>query len=230
MLRILNDWDDGCVLDVGVVVGCGSLAPPVPSPSPPALSPGGERGVLGERGDCSRWRFWLGIGGVGERGGFVLGSFVLRRALGGSQTRPYHRSGAWAVHERPLRGAFSFLVGVVVVWGVLAPPFRPCLLTPALSPGGDLCETCMDGYCWRLSSRDPPLSFGHFPRERGKPGRPAPPLGSRVRIGVRARLRGNDVEVCGGFCGESVVLRRGAGRVTDPPLPAGCVLGLFVRK
>ena len=27
----------------------------------------------------------------------------------------------------------------------------------------------MDGYCRRLSFRDPPLSFGHFPRERGKP-------------------------------------------------------------
>ena len=50
--------------------------------------------------------------------------------------------------------------------GAEAPPFRP-----APSPGGVLCTICMDGYCWRPSSRDPPFSFGHFPRERGKPWR-----------------------------------------------------------
>ena len=61
-----------CVLDVEVVVGCGSLAPPVPSPSPPAPLPL-LSGVLGERGDCSRWRCWLVVEGVGSP--FVLRTF-----------------------------------------------------------------------------------------------------------------------------------------------------------
>ena len=56
------------VLDVGVVVGCGSLAPPFPSPSPPAPLPL-LLGVLGERGVCSWgmtvlvgvWEVWEGV-------------------------------------------------------------------------------------------------------------------------------------------------------------------------
>ena len=63
---ILNDWDDGCVLDVWVVVGCGSLAPLLPSPSPPAPLPL-LLGVLGERGVCS-WQVevLVGVWGVWE--------------------------------------------------------------------------------------------------------------------------------------------------------------------
>ena len=59
-------------------------------------------------------------------------------------------------------------LGLVVGWRT--PPLgRPGHPHPDPLPPRDLCTTHMDGYCWRLSSRDPPLSFGHFPRERGKP-------------------------------------------------------------
>ena len=54
---ILNDYDNGCMLDVGIALGCGSLAPLLPSPSPPAPLPL-LLGVLGERGVCS-WRMRL---------------------------------------------------------------------------------------------------------------------------------------------------------------------------
>ena len=37
-----------------------------------------------------------------------------------------------------------------------------------VSPSGPL-QNRMDRYYWRPSSLEPPLSFGHFPRERGKP-------------------------------------------------------------
>ena len=59
---MLKDWKDMFVLDVWVVVGCGSLAPPVPSPSPPApLPPSGRGGfVLGGS------RFWLVFGRCGR--------------------------------------------------------------------------------------------------------------------------------------------------------------------
>ena len=67
---MLNDYDDGCVLDVGVAVGGGVLlAPLLPSPSPPApLPPSGRGGYVlgGSRflvGVWEVWEDWLVFGG-----------------------------------------------------------------------------------------------------------------------------------------------------------------------
>ena len=280
------------------------------SPSGPslplALTPGPSPAQR-ERGDVSI--AWNGFG-------WCLGGWrewwFLRGSLSFCEGALRFLRGAWAVHERPLRGAFSFLVGVLVVWVVLAPSFGPwsphprwrplrncrvsehwkidvvvqvfvggCLPCPALlsapvaltlalsrragegirpvaspgfamlSLGGIFAQLSSEAFV-ALSRRCGPLCPSDVsPASGGNPGvlcpsdvssldfvlfgggnpvaRPQPWVPASV-FGVRARLRVNDVEVCGGFCGESVVLRRGAGRVTDPPLPAGCVLGVFVRK
>ena len=130
---------------------------------------------------------------AGGRVVLVWGSLFLRRALrflrgaGPFTNGPY----GWRFRcsRRGLRGA-------VVVGGVLlAPPLR----NPSVSPLGkgrvrrwsrpfrheggggltlpplppppvELCTTYMDGYCRRLPSLDPPLSFGHFPVNGGNPG------------------------------------------------------------
>ena len=95
---------------------------PRPGPLPLLL------GVLGERGFPflpSRPPLGSRFRGMGSSGGSGLGSLsfcegVLR-----------FLRGAWAVHERPLRGAFLFLVGVVVVWriglGESVWPLVPCI-------------------------------------------------------------------------------------------------------
>ena len=62
--------------------------------------------------------------------------------------------GAWAVHERPLRDVVPvFAKGV-----------------GGSESGSEIC-----------SCRRPPLSFGHFPHEWGKPFRLSPPLDSGFR-------------------------------------------------
>ena len=133
---------------------------PHPGPLPLLL------GVLGERGFpflLSRPSLGSRFRGMGLSGGLRVGkSLFLRRTL------------------RFLRDARAvLLLGVLGERGVCSngpygyplplPLFRLCPLTPALFPQAALCTTRIDGYCWRLSSRDPPLSFGHFPRERGNP-------------------------------------------------------------
>ena len=47
---ILNDYDDGCVLDVGVAVGWGPSGPAPPLALTPGPSPAQR-----ERGVCSWW-------------------------------------------------------------------------------------------------------------------------------------------------------------------------------
>ena len=96
-------------------------------------------------------------------------------------------------------GIWSWLFGGLV-WGCdrLA-PLLPAPSPPAPLPPKVLCTTRMDGYCRRLSFRDPPLSFGHFPRERGKPWRFAKvsPSGRGVWIVIGEFLAGGLEELAG---------------------------------
>ena len=171
--------------------------------------------------------------GMGLSGGFGLGSLCF------CEGALRFLRGAWAVHERPLRGAFSFLVGVVVVYR--APPFCPprspspwpspaerergfpFLSSRPLHPpltslrlfAPPYAEAKGAGGSQTRPCRWPPLSFGHFPRERGKPGHPALPLDSGCRR--------NDEIVAGDgvgwwfWFGGSIFLRRCAS------LPSRCL-------
>ena len=89
-----------------------------PRPHPRPLSrPAGEGGVFLAGRDFG----WC-LGGVGGLVVAVCGEWgewwFLRGSLSFCEGALCFLRGAWAVHERPLRGAFSFLVGVLVVWGV----------------------------------------------------------------------------------------------------------------
>ncbi len=86
-------------------------------------------------------------------------------------------------------------------------------------PGSDSSLRCasfrMTGVGWRCGSFAPPLSFGHFPRERGKPHRPSAPgdhkgsplrefckglafAGVDVPLRVRARVKDLGARLVGG--------------------------------
>ena len=117
------------------------------------------------------------FGRCGRAKWFLFGeTFVLRRVLGGSQTRPYRRRpyirGARAVHERPLRGGGAFagwcvgclgdgVGGVGVTYWVLFIGWISCLVLllvvlRVLWRGmGRFCclsglwARCFLGECWR---------------------------------------------------------------------------------
>ena len=87
----------------GVVVGC--HAPPVCPPRSPSPWPSPAERERGFPFLPSRPSLGSRFRGMGLSGGFCLGSLCFcEGALGRFETFPYIR-GAWAVHERPLRGA-----------------------------------------------------------------------------------------------------------------------------
>ena len=88
-------------------------------------------------------------------------------------------------------------------WGSPSGPSSPacparCARAPFATKGAGGSQTC--------PCRWPPLSFGHFPRERGKPGHPALPLDSGCRRNDES-VAGDGVEWWFWF-GESLFLRR----------------------
>ena len=137
---------------------------------------------------CEGWGCWLEKKVVGSGGGFwVSPSFCEGRFA--SFAAP-HR----AVLERPLRVAVPLLF-VGGFWGVCG--FRIGWWLFGVSRlGGHPLRTLLSyvlGLCASpCASRrgGPPLSFGHFPRERGKPGHSSVPgiprgLASLVRAPLR---------------------------------------------
>ncbi len=149
---------------------------PAPRPHPRPLSrPAGE-------GDCSRWRCWLVVGGVGGIGGWGSASGPARPLALTPGPSPAQRERGdcsrwrcWLVFGGVggIGGWRVWGLGRMVVFGLgwwlgeCFWPLVPCIPRSLRSRpfrherGRGVHERCLRG--------GPHLSFGHFPRERGKP-------------------------------------------------------------
>ena len=71
----------------------------------------------------------------------------------------------------------------------MTPPL-PCYRKGLLLPSKDLCKTLFRGVFGLIILQRPPLSFGHFPRERGNPDSFAKVSGQGRGEGAVAGVRG----------------------------------------